>query len=76
MQDKIVFWLPGDTSVKQHNRLRVILNPVLEHLRRLGLRCDFAAMLTDSFDDCAGDVNIWLATELGEVPPNAGRWRT
>jgi hypothetical protein len=73
MQQKIVFWVPGDNRLKQYWRMQVILSPVLTHLRRLGVQADFAAMLSDPLDSCAGDVNIWLATELGEAPPTPGR---
>lgn len=73
MTEKMVFWLPGNSKIKQHNRLRIILTPLMDQLRQNGVDATFGAMLSDDFEKGAGCLNIWFVTELNDTPPMPGR---
>ncbi len=56
----------------QHVRLRDIFRPLIHELATLGFDTELRSMQADCFAEGKGAVNIWLATDLGELPPVSG----
>ncbi len=72
MVNAILIWLPGGQVNAQHRRLRTILTPLCSALRARGRKVYFRSMLEDDVSTDPVGVNIWLATELAEIPPRGG----
>lgn len=69
---QILIWLPGGKRNAQHGRLRTILSPLCAALLQRGCAAELRSILDDDFATDPEGVNIWLATDLGEVPPRRG----
>jgi hypothetical protein len=72
MKPKIFLWLPGGVHNAQHQRLRLILTPLCDALAEGGHKAALRSIRNDGLTADKGGVHIWLATELGEVPPRDG----
>jgi Rhamnan synthesis protein F len=72
MRVPLYLWLPGSRRIKQHLRLRAILGQLTQPLADLGYDLVLRSLRDDPFDPAKGAFNIWLASDIVDMPPIAG----
>ncbi|MEM7296507.1 MAG: rhamnan synthesis F family protein, partial [Pseudomonadota bacterium] len=72
MKESLNFWIARKKSLRQSTRMVQIFEQLRGPLSDLGYDARVAFVFEDGFEASAGQTNVWLASDVAEMPPIPG----